>query len=113
MVMKFIKEAFIDHEKWIVVLYVDILVYANTTNEIYDVHDLNKVSKTSKTWLGFSSVKFLSYKIMRPNIELTQDPKNNTQAIHFPENTKTMQLFYISIVKKFRAKLLMICSDTT
>ena len=83
------------------VLYVDILVYANTTNEIYDVHDLNKVSKTSKTWLGFSSVKFLSYKIMRPNIELTQDSKNNIQAIHFPENTKTMQLFYISIVKNF------------
>ena len=58
-------------------------------------------------------MQFFGYTIMIPNIEQTQDPKNNIQAIDFLENTKTMQLFFISIVKKFHAKLLMICSDTT
>ena len=62
------------------VLYVDILVYANTTNEIYDVHI---VSKMSKTWLGFRSLQFFGYQIMRPNIELTQDLNDNIQAICF------------------------------
>ena len=63
--MKLIKEAFVDHEKLIVVLYVNILVCTNTPNEIYDTHDLNIVLKMSKTWLDFRSVQFLSYKITR------------------------------------------------
>jgi hypothetical protein len=56
-------------------------------------------------------MQFFGYTIMRPNIEQTQDPKNNIQAIDFLENTKTMQLFFISIVKRFRTKLLKIYSN--
>ena len=70
------------------VSYVDILVCTNIPNEIYDTHDLNIVLKMSKTWLDFRSVQFFGYQIMGSNIELTQDPKNNIQAIDFLENAK-------------------------
>jgi hypothetical protein len=58
-------------------------------------------------------LKLQDYKIMRPNIELAQDSKNNIQAIDFLENTKQCSCSLSLLLKKIYAKLLMICSDTT
>ena len=79
------------------VLYVDILVCNNTSNEIYDAHDLNTVLKMSKTWLEFRSVQFFGYKIIGANIELTQDLKDNIQAICFLKIQKQFFLYYQKI----------------
>jgi hypothetical protein len=96
--MKFMKEAFSDYEEWMVVLYDNILVCANTMDEAYNklklvlqrAHDLNIVLKMSKTWLGFRSVQFFGYKITGPQIELTAERKQAIQDIEFPKSTKMM-----------------------
>jgi hypothetical protein len=80
-----------------VVLYLKILVCSNTPNEMYDTHDLNIVLKMSKTWLEFRSVQFFGYKIIGANIELTQDLKDNIQAICFLKIRKQFFLYYQKI----------------
>jgi hypothetical protein len=46
-------------------------------------------------------LKLQDYKIMKPNIELAQDSKNNIQAIDFLENTKQCSCSLSLLLKKF------------
>ena len=93
--MKVSNDAFTDYEEWMVILYDDnILMCGNTMDVAYEalkevlqrVHNLSIVLKMLRTWwLGFRPVQFFCRKIMGTKIYLTQDRKDDTQAINFLE----------------------------
>ena len=99
--MTFMKEAFIEYEDWMIVLYDNILVLANTFDEAYEKLELvlkkaaeyNIILKMAKTWLGYRTVKFFGYEITHGSYELGKERKEAIQAIEFPKNQKGMQSF--------------------
>ena len=76
--MTFMKEAFIEYEDWMIVLYDNILVLANNFEEAYDklvlvikkASEYNIILKMAKTWLGYRTVKFFGYEITHGSYEL-------------------------------------------
>ena len=99
--MTFMKEAFIEYENWMIVLYDNILVLANTFDEAYEklvlvlqkALEFNIILKMEKTWLGYRTVKFFGYEITHGSYELGKERKDAIEAIEFPKNQKGMQSF--------------------
>jgi len=113
--MVFMSEAFMEYDEWMVVLYDNILILANTDDELLErvilvitkCSELNIVLKMAKTFIGFKTIKFFGYEITDGSYELGNDRKSSVDAIPFPTSTKGMQsflgsaLFFKDFVQKY------------
>lgn len=95
------EECFNDLGDWIIVIWDNILILANTYEEAYDkmkiflarARKCNVILKLKKTWLGFQEVTFFGYLCKHRSYSMTEERKLKIENMPFPTTRKMAQQF--------------------
>jgi len=96
-----VREIFKDFDEWIVVIFDNFLILAQSYRDAYDklkmvlerCKQYRMVLKLKKSWIGVTKTTFFGFEIGDGKYGLSQDRKNAIMAMRMPTNTKEMQSF--------------------
>jgi hypothetical protein len=92
-------DVFKDFDDWTIVIFDNILIMANTYEELYShlklffdkCKEINLNLKMKKSWIGIREANFFGYVITAGTIRMSEDRKAEVAAIPFDPRVKSMQ----------------------